>query len=542
MNVWQAALFSNDSWMRLMNGLRILLTFGAALLLIYEARSVALGRGVSERTKKRIAIAMSALSIGAYFYFFNPNVRYPDYYNRHELFHHYLGAKYANEIGYTRLYPCVAAADTELGRGADVRQRELRDLRTNSIVRSSEAPTECKEHFSAAKWESFKRDVDWFQSTSGGSYWENMQKDHGFNAPPVWILSAKVFAGFGNAGHRFFQVLCTIDIVLLLGMLGSIFWAFGWRVGAIAAVFWGCNAPADFYWSGGAFLRQDWLFLLVLGLCLARKRWFGWAGFCLTWSALVRFFPVIFFAGLAIPIGFHVYRRLRERAPRRSPFQLLHPDHRRLLAGCAVAVSVLVPASIVATRPQVYSEWVERIQVVERTQLTSNMGLETVLNHTWHNRIRFVRDDDLVDPFRVWKETRNQRHARLFWLQVGIAGIVSCWMVCALRKTKLLWLGPPLALPLVVSLTNISCYYYSMFVIAALLVTARRDLGPVLLAAGGASQILMLNFYWVDDKYTAQAWLFCLLAVLLLAGYSRLPLTRLRHRLERPSQRRAERV
>jgi hypothetical protein len=79
MSIWQSALFSNDSWMRLMNGLRILLTCGGALLLIYEARSAALGHGVSERTKKRIAIAMSALSIGAYFYFFNPNVRYPAY-------------------------------------------------------------------------------------------------------------------------------------------------------------------------------------------------------------------------------------------------------------------------------------------------------------------------------------------------------------------------------------------------------------------------------------------------------------------------------
>src|SRR5688572_14934513 len=128
MSIWHWAILSNDSWMRLMNGLRILLTCGGALLLIYEARSVALGKGVSERTKKRIAIAMSALSIGAYFYFFNPNVRYPDYYNRHELFHHNLGAKYANEIGYMRLYSCVAAADAELGRGFEVRRREMRDL------------------------------------------------------------------------------------------------------------------------------------------------------------------------------------------------------------------------------------------------------------------------------------------------------------------------------------------------------------------------------------------------------------------------------
>src|SRR5690349_1322302 len=126
MSIWDLALFrnDNDSWMKLMNGLRILLTLGGALLLVYEARSIALGKGVSERTKKRIAVAMSALSIGAYLYFFNPNVRYPEYFNRHEIFHHYLGAKYSNELGYTRLYECVAVAETELGRGSEVRRRE----------------------------------------------------------------------------------------------------------------------------------------------------------------------------------------------------------------------------------------------------------------------------------------------------------------------------------------------------------------------------------------------------------------------------------
>jgi hypothetical protein len=37
-------------------------------------------------------------------------------------------------------------------------------------------------------------------------------------------------------------------------------WAFGWRTTAIGVLFWGCNKAADFYWTGGAFLRQDWWF------------------------------------------------------------------------------------------------------------------------------------------------------------------------------------------------------------------------------------------------------------------------------------------
>ena len=42
-------------------------------------------------------------------------------------------------------------------------------------------------------------------------------------------------------------------------------WAFGWRVMAVATVFWGCNAPANFYWTGGAFLRQDWIRVVSRG-------------------------------------------------------------------------------------------------------------------------------------------------------------------------------------------------------------------------------------------------------------------------------------
>ena len=35
------------------------------------------------------------------------------------------------------------------------------------------------------------------------------------------------------------------------------------------------------------------------------------------------------------------------------------------------------------------------------------------------------------------------------------------------------------------------------------------------------SQILLLSYYWVDDKYTAQAWLFAVFSLVLLWGYSR---------------------
>jgi hypothetical protein len=506
-------LFANEAWMTLMRAIRILLPIAGALFLLHEARSRALGYSVNERRNKRIAIVASAVAFGSWFLFFNPSVRYPDYVHRHELFHHYLGAKYANELGYTRLYVCMSVAEVELGRGAEVRTSEIRDLATDSIVSIHDTPvltdpTQCKSHFSPAKWDSFRRDIDWFQSVSRGSYWDNMRRDHGFNASPVWILSAKGFASLGSAGLVFFQLLSVIDILLLAATMLLLFWAFGWRVGAVATVFWGCNGVSDFHWLGGAFLRQEWLFLLVASLCLARKRRFGWAGFCLGWAALSRVFPVIFFAGWAIPITLHWIRRRR-----------LHPDHKRLVLGCGLALCVLIPASVVVTRPTVFAEWIDRMQVVERTQLTDKMGLERILGHGWENRMRFVRDGDALDPFHAWRDSRNERHAQLLWLQLGIAGAIAGWMTWALRKRAPSWLGPPLALPLVMSLTNVSGYYYSMFLIGAVLVAVRRELGAVLLVGSSASQIIGLSFYWIDDRFAAQSWLFWILGLcLLLAG------------------------
>ena len=95
------------------------------------------------------------------------------------------------------------------------------------------------------------------------------------------------------------------------------------------------------------------------------------------------------------------------------------------------------------------------------------------------------------------------------------------WTAWALRRTKFLWVGIAIGPALVMSLTNLTCYYYSYFMVAAGLVLLRPQLGPALLVTSGASQLLLDNYYWVDDKYNAQSWLFYALALLVLFAYSR---------------------
>jgi hypothetical protein len=517
-SIWDSStVFESENWKSTTNFVRLFLTLGGALLLMYEWRARRMGQRIPIRTQKIVALTFTALAFLVYYDFFNPKTRYPEYYHRHELFHYYLGSKYSEGVGYTRLYECAAIAEIELGRGTEVRARELRDLRENLIKPIPDTyvvknPEQCKKHFTPAQWEAFKKDVNWFYKVSRGSYWENMQKDHGYNPPPVWTMAGKFFASFGSAGDHFFKVLAAIDPILQLGAVLMIGWAFGWKTMAIATVFWGCNAPANFYWTGGAFLRQDWFFLMVASLCFAKKRMLFLAGAALMWSALLRVFPAIMFAGWGIIVGIHLLKHRR-----------FHPDHRRLVTGSVVAMGILIPASLLATGgPEAYEDFYRHtLRVHQTTPLTNHMGLETMLVHNWAGRMHFTRDNHLDDPFQGWKDGRNERFQKMKPVFVVIVLGLFAWTVWALRRTKLLWVGLGLSLPLTMALTNLTCYYYSMFIAAAPLVALRPSFGPAYLATSGASQILLIKYYFVDDKYTAQSWLFALLCVVILYVYSR---------------------
>ena len=514
---WEGSIFKKETWESLMNGLRVTLTFGTALLILYEVRAKRLGENYSERTKRRIGIFLTTLGFLVYYDGFNANVRYDQYYHRHEFFHYYLGAKYDRELGYHRLYECALIAEGEFSpRGkAAITGREIRDLRVDLIKPVKDTyvlsdPNECKKHFTPEAWAAFKKDVSWVESVARGSYWENMLKDHGYNPPPVWTMDGKFFASFGTLSHEFCLALAAIDIALQLGCVLLIGWAFGWRIMTVATVFWGCNAPANFYWTGGAFMRMDYIFFLVAAVCLARKRRFGLAGAALTWSSLLRVFPVILFFGWGVMILIHL---IRHRA--------FHPDHKRLIAGCAVAAGVLIPASIAVTGVDAYKEFAHHISVHKRTPLTNTMGLETVLEHDWEGRMRFTRDDNLDDPFEGWKNGRLGRFTKMKPVFLAVTGFVALWTVWALRRTKLLWAAVPMGLLLLMCLTNLTCYYYNVCMIAAALALQRPGIAPVMLVVSGASQILLRHYYWVDDKYTAQSYLWLLLGALILYSYSR---------------------
>ena len=531
---WDAKMFQTEQWDGIIIFIRLALTLGGAFLLVYEARARKLGEPLRKRTLRRWAIGLSIVAFCSYFDFYNAHTRYSEYYHRHEFYHYYLGSKYNQELGYVRLYECTQLAELELRGPAEMRKREVRDLRVNLIIPTTDSivftnPAACKSRFTDEKWNAFKKDVDWFYNSARGEYWENMQKDHGYNPPPVWTMTGKFFASFAPAGDGFFKLLACIDVLFHIGTLVMMWWAFGWRVGMVTALFWGINGPANFYWTGGAFLRQDWLFLFVAAVCLARKHRFGLAGAALMWSALLRVFPVIAFFGWGVMIAIHAFRQWQAYKAGEAPSHgywavssWLRPEHQRLIGGAIIAASVLIPASVVVAGPESYREFYQHtLHTHDNTPLTNHMGLRSIMAHTWDSRMRFGRNDNLDDPFQEWKQGRIDRNSANKPFRYSIIGFIALWTAWSLRKTKLLWVGTIMSVPLLMCTTELTCYYYSFFMVAAALIRQRPTLGPPLLAISGASQIVLQKFYWVDDKFVAMSYLYLLLSVLMLYAYSR---------------------
>lgn len=288
-----------------------------------------------------------------------------------DTYHYHLGAKYFPELNYERLYDCSEVVGLESGRAEEVARRSITDLRTNMVVKTDDLianPEEhCKRYFTPERWKQFSADINTYRSWVNEQRWTDILHDHGYNATPVWTLmglfwtntlsaldglvtpdipqwtnpktgltypgSAEAVAAARSGEHsvltRYNEGLRLRDPrgptytsnlgarhVVLLNLLDPLFlaltclvvwWAFGPRAFAMAALVLGCNFPNRFYWTGGAFLRHDWLFFLVASICLLKKDKPVLAGSAFAYTTLLRLFPGLVALGPALA-AFEYYR------------------------------------------------------------------------------------------------------------------------------------------------------------------------------------------------------------------------------------------
>jgi hypothetical protein len=512
----------------------IALTAGG--LSLYAAGRVAEKNPVPKHWIQGAAFALAVLSVGAYFRY--GDFGYSQFYHRWEFYHYYLGSKYDRELGYTRLYECTAVAQADLGMGNEVRSRKLRDLSIDALQPASvvlEHPENCKNRFTPERWEAYKQDVNFFRHSANIQYWNDMQKDHGYNPPPVWTVMGHFLASLHPASDGFFKILAAFDPLFFIGAFSAIYWAFGWRVFSVALIFWGCQLPAEYFWTGGAFLRQDWLFYLVLSACLLRKRYYALGGAAFAYSTLLRAFPAVFAVGWGVQILTYAWKHRHLPASK-----WIRPAHVRLVAGGVAAGVILVSLSVAVAGKNSYIEFKEHIKVHNDTPLTNNMGLATVLSQgLFSGRMEYVRDEKLLDPFGPWKQMRRDRLEAFKPLRLVLWAGLAFAFVRGARRIKSLWVAQALSLVWVVCLLEMTCYYYSMFILAALLSRLNKGFEQAAFAAAGISQLLVVNrfiSYYYDDRYTAQSALFVAFSVSLLFAFWPKPKSQAQSGAQNPNQ------
>ncbi|MES1165742.1 MAG: hypothetical protein ABUR63_08295, partial [Verrucomicrobiota bacterium] len=317
--------------------------------------------------------------------------------------------------------------------------------------------------------------------------------DHGYNATPVWNIVGTTLANLSPASDRQLWWLTRIDPMFIVGMAAMIWWAFGWRTLCVALAVFATNFPSRFYWTGGAYLRWDWLFHLTAGVCFIKKDKPVVGGFLVAYSALLRVFPGFLFVG---PL-FVIAQQLGDSS--RGPALLRRVDrsYRAVILGAALAVATLVPLSLVVSNGvDSYRMFVRNSKKHTSTAMTNYMGWRTVVTYKEKEAGRYLRTDGLEDPWKDWKDARLRTFHERSWIYIlGIVGFVTL-LFKAVRGLAA-WEATALSALMIAVVPELTCYYYSFLIVMALLWAKRKEVGLALLAVTAATGFID----WAPTQY-----------------------------------------
>ena len=468
------------------------------LLLALLALALLCWRPAQSKLRDRLLMALGVISFATYFNF--GAFHFNNYIHNWDAFHYYVGSKYFRELQYDRLYRCVAVADAQVPElRARVQARKLTNLKSNDLETSAEIlahPELCTQHFTQGRWEAFQRDVAWFRAREGAQRWEDLQTDHGYNATPVWNIAGTLLANLAPASRGQILFLTSLDPLYLALACAMVWWAFGWRVLAVALAVLATNFPARFYWTGGSFLRWDWLFWMVAAVCLLKKQRPALGGAALAYAALLRIFPGFMFIGAALAAGWILWRERR-----------IEPAFKRMFVGAALATAILLPVSqLTAGSLEAYPRFVENTLKHKETPLTNYMGLRTVVAYRPSEVGRYYRDASLLDPWSRWKTARLEAQHEARWLQYGAVLAFLGLLAFAVRGREP-WVASALGALFIPFGVELTCYYYAFLMAVALLHADRPWVGVVLLICTALTGFLAwapLPYMssWFDEQFT----------------------------------------
>lgn len=420
----------------------------------------------------------------------------------HDQFHYYMGSKYAAEISYDMLYHCAAVAELENGRGDVVARRPVRDLSTNELQPGSaflDQTDACRERFTTERWMAFRADIAYFFTRVNPEVATRYLTDHGYNATPFWTGINGFLSSATSASDTTQSGLAALDIVLALAMAALLGWAFGIETSALAIFVWGVGVVWVYTHVGafGSFGRFWWLFAVVAGICLIKKRWYLLGGAALALATLFRVFPLFLYFGACVRSMFDVVRRRRiDRRIARQAF------------GAVIGAILGVTVSAVALPGfEAYHAFVGNAHKHTATPLSNYMGLKTII--AWKAETKLLRtfDRDAVEPAHKWRALRKRAFEDRRWFHVFATILLMGLAASAAVRAQPPWHLAILGLLPMFALLELTNYYYAILIILAPLALRRPADLLAFFALGLGSQIIFLVSFFErsDVTYTVDS-------------------------------------
>ena len=382
-----------------------------------------------------------------------------------EMFHYYLGSKYFKELGYSELYNAVIVADAE-------QDNALANLPFyTDLTNYQNAPRETalehagvvKAAFSEERWDAFKDDVSFFKKATGRALILFLM-DHGYNASPVATSVHSILTNIVPVTQLW--LLAMLDVLLMATMIVLVFRTFGLEMGALFSVYFFVNILNDNEYISGALLRYDWLFCIVVAVCLLEKRRYASSSVFLTVAATLKIFPAILFYG----IGVSIVRKVRAtRSVDRESMRFV------LAAGMTGLALFLLPAAYLGSALQPWKEFSAKTSLHNDGVYVNNLGFRgMVLFEPSHLSLdKFIetyRGDGTSDLVRHWQDVKEEEYRQKKPLIALCSAFVLICLTAIIWKRKesdsenVLW-----PLLLIYTMTDPSHYYYVFLCLFVLL-------------------------------------------------------------------------
>ncbi len=361
---------------------------------------------LSERLQKRYErLLLAVLGVASLLAVINYHdyglFRYGTYLNEWDVYHYYIGTKYARELGYNKMYAATLVADESTGIRYQPKNGVIRKLSTSNyrgVDHVLENREKYKKLFSERRWNEFVDDIDWFKFQLPKDRWSRVLQDKGYNGTPAWSFIVGGLVTSRTSIHSVVSriLILALDPILLIFSLFCVGWAFGIRTTLIMIIFIGTHYLMSWGHMKGALLRLDYVLCVVLGACFVKKGRYKIAGAVLGWAILARAFPLFFVVGPALRFVSIWLEKKR-----------VDKDLLSMLVMCGSTVFVIVIGSIVYFGGIAqWQEWFQKITLHYGDLSHWKIGYQPIADAYWNQgvpELTSVAKDYAEEPsFLLW--------------------------------------------------------------------------------------------------------------------------------------------